>query len=151
MTDKNGIEIKTGDIVEITGAYFKRDNGLYFVDNSPGDPNWCGNDHCLKKISKTGKISTAKYNIAFWPISVYVNDRIKRAEANRWNDEHAQIEVKPALANMAEVAAHFREEAAARVVEADRIAGYQGEESDVVQLKRTIAQHYESIAKAIEA
>ena len=40
MFDKNGHEIKTGDIVEITGAYFKNDNGLYFVDNSPGDPNW---------------------------------------------------------------------------------------------------------------
>ena len=29
MLDKNGIEIKTGDVVEITGAYFKNDNGLY--------------------------------------------------------------------------------------------------------------------------
>lgn len=32
MFDKNGHEIKTGDIVEITGAYFKNDNGLYFVE-----------------------------------------------------------------------------------------------------------------------
>ena len=38
MLDKNGIEIKTGDVVEITGAYFKNDNGLYFVERSAGDP-----------------------------------------------------------------------------------------------------------------
>ena len=42
MLDKNGVEIKTGDIVEISGAYFKNDNGLYFVTHSPGDPTWSG-------------------------------------------------------------------------------------------------------------
>ena len=30
MTDKNGKEIKTGDIVKIEGGYFKRDNGTFF-------------------------------------------------------------------------------------------------------------------------
>ena len=49
MLDKNGVEIRTGCIVEITGAYFKNDNGLYFVQRSPGDPSWSGSDYCLKK------------------------------------------------------------------------------------------------------
>lgn len=62
MLDKNGVEIRTGCIVEITGAYFKNDNGLYFVQRSPGDPSWSGSDYCLKKIGKTGKISKAKYS-----------------------------------------------------------------------------------------
>ena len=44
MLDKNGVEIRTGCIVEITGAFFKNDNGLYFVDRSPGDPSWCGQE-----------------------------------------------------------------------------------------------------------
>ena len=52
MLDKNGVEIKTGDIVEISGAYFKNDNGLYFVTHSPGDPTWSGRDYSLKRISK---------------------------------------------------------------------------------------------------
>lgn len=65
MLDKNGIEIKTGMIVEIAGAFFKNDNGLYFVQASPGDPSWCGSDHSLKRISKSGKISTAKYSQGF--------------------------------------------------------------------------------------
>lgn len=110
MLDKNGVEIRTGCIVEITGAFFKNDNGLYFVDRSPGDPSWCGQDYSLKKIGKTGKISKAKYNICFWPICSCVSDRYKTAEANAWNKEHAQIEVK-AIKNMAEVAAHFQAEA----------------------------------------
>ena len=72
MQDKNGIEMKTGDIVEITGAYFKNDNGLYFIDCSPGDPNWCGSDYSLKRISKSGKISKAKKNLCFWPIGMFI-------------------------------------------------------------------------------
>ena len=150
MTDKNGIEIRTGAIVEITGAYFKRDNGLYFVDKSPEDLGWSGSDCCLKKISKSGKISTAKYNISFWPIMVTVNGP-KYYEAKRWNAENAAIEVKPPLANMAEVAAHFREEAATFAASAERLASYQGEEAAAVQLQRCIAQHYEDVAKMIEA
>ena len=57
MTDKNGVEIKTGMVVRISGAYFKKDNGLYYVDSSPGDPSWCGKDHCLRKITRKGEIS----------------------------------------------------------------------------------------------
>lgn len=147
MTDKNGIEIKTGAIVEITGAYFKRDNGLYFVENSPGDPNWCGSDHCLKKISRAGKISTAKYNICFWPIGVYVNDRSKRAEAVRWNAEHAAIEVKT-IKNMGEVVSHFQEQAAIATADADRLTLYR-QRPEAIQLKRSIAQHYEAVAQSI--
>ena len=60
MLDKNGVELRTGQIVKITGAYFKNDNGLYFVTHSPGDPGWCGSNYSLTKISKAGKISKAK-------------------------------------------------------------------------------------------
>lgn len=108
MLDKNGVEIKTGDIVEISGAYFKNDNGLYFVTHSPGDPTWSGRDYSLKRISKYGKISKAKYNLCFWPISVFVSDRFKAAQATSWNREHATIEVKPPCKNMSEVIAFSR-------------------------------------------
>ena len=29
MVDKNGVEMKTGDVVLISGAFFKNDNGLW--------------------------------------------------------------------------------------------------------------------------
>lgn len=54
MFDKNGVEIRTGHIVKVTGAFFKNDNGLYYVEHSPGDPSWSGQDHCLKKVCKDG-------------------------------------------------------------------------------------------------
>lgn len=106
MLDKNGMEIKTGDVVEISGAYFKNDNGLYFVAHSPGDPGWSGSDHSLQKISKTGKLSTAKHNLCFWPIMITTNSWAKRAEAKSWNKEHATIEVRTDI-DRSQVAGYF--------------------------------------------
>ena len=148
MTDKNGVEIRTGMIVEISGAYFKNDNGLYYVEHSPGDPGWCGKDHCLKKISKAGKISRAKYNICFWPIMVTVSGP-KYYEAKRWNAENASIEVKPPLANMSEVAALFREKAEEMVDRINRLAWDFGEASEIVGKHREIMEHYAAVAAAI--
>lgn len=93
MTDKNGIEIKTGDIVMITGGFFKADNGYFVVTHSPGDANWCGRDHGLCRCSKTGKLSTGKYRTAFWPLMVTVSGYWKRIEAKEHNAKNAQIEV----------------------------------------------------------
>lgn len=110
MTDKNNRTMKTGDVVEITGAYFKNDNGLYFVEHTPGDPNWSGRDHCLRRIKRNGELSTAKDNLCFWPISAFVNSRDKRAAANEWNREHAEIEIK-AFPHTEHIAAYFASEA----------------------------------------
>ena len=149
MLDKNGVEILTGMVVEITGAYFKNDNGLWFVSNSPGDPSWCGSDYSLKKISKFGKISTAKRNICFWPISIFTNDRLKAAEGNRWNKAHAQIEVKT-IQNMAEVAAYFQAKADQLRPIINREVWDFGEESEVVKKDRAILAHYEAVAASLK-
>jgi len=85
-------EFKTGDIVEVKNAYFKNDNGLYFVANSKGDITWCGDEYCLNKICKNGKLSTNQHNISFWPLTSFSNNRAKNAEAKKWNAEHATIE-----------------------------------------------------------
>lgn len=149
MTDKNGIEIKTGMIVEITGAYFKSDNGFYFVAASPDDPSWCGQHYSLHKISKRGKVSAAKNRICFWPIEVFVSDRVKAAEATRWNETHAAIEVR-SLENMAEVAGYFRDKAADTVSRINWLAWDFGEGSPIVQDHRKIAAFYEAVAQSIE-
>ncbi len=148
MVDKNGIEIKTGMIVEITGAYFKNDNGLYFVDRSPRDPSWIGSDYSLKKISKTGKISRAKYSTCFWPIMVFTTDRCKAAEAHRWNEIHAQIEVKT-IKNMAEVAAHFEKKAEDLTKYIHRSTYDFGEDSPHVVEQKAIQAHYRAVAASI--
>ena len=93
MKDKNGVEIKKGDVVVISGAYFKNDNGMWVVDHAPGDPGWYGSDYCLKKLNKNGSRSQAKHNICFWPIMISVNSYEKRWAAEAHNKKYAQIEV----------------------------------------------------------
>lgn len=110
MLDKNGKNIHTGDIVLVQNSYFKNDNGYYFVTASPGDPTWCGTDYSLCKIGKRGKISTAKYRIAFWPLKAFTSDRWKNAEAREHNKAHATIEIVNDIPK-GEVAAYFLEEA----------------------------------------
>ena len=63
MLDKNGKEMVTGCVVEIKNAYFKTDNGLYFVEKSPEELGWLGSDYCLLKLKRNGQLSTAKKNI----------------------------------------------------------------------------------------
>ena len=148
MKDKNGIEIKTGMIVKVSGAFFKGDNGLYYVDNSPGDPSWCGREYSLHKISKAGKISTAKNRICFWPIMVFVNDRCKAAEANEWNAQHAEIEVVK-IGNMEEVKNYFTERAESLEDTIQRMAWNFGEESELIKNYRATKAHYEAVAAAV--
>lgn len=148
MLDKNGVEIKTGDVVRISGAYFKNDNGLYFVDSSPGDPNWCGSDYSLKKVLKNGKISRAKHSICFWPIGIFVNDLYKRAAANEWNAENAKIEVIHGF-DKSEIAAHFENKAEQILDAIKRDVWDFGEDSEIVKKDTAIYDHYIAVAEKI--
>ena len=148
MTDKNGIEIKTGDVVEITGAYFKNDNGLYFVSRSAGDAGWCGNYHSLHKISKTGKISKASGASRSWPIAIYTNDYMKRIEGNAWNEEHAAVEVKAGI-NQTYIAEHFRQAAEALDAQIEYEIYNYGEDSECTKLTKSVKSHFISVAERI--
>ena len=150
MNDKNNRTMKTGDVVEITGAYFKNDNGLYFVEHTPGDPNWSGRDHCLRRIKRNGELSTAKDNICFWPISAFVNSRDKRAAANQWNQEHAEIEIK-AFPHTAHIAAYFADEAEKQDKEAQRCIWNLGEDHEVVKAIQATRNFLRSISDGLRA
>ena len=150
MTDKNNRTMKTGDVVEITGAYFKNDNGLYFVEHTPGDPNWSGRDHCLRRIKRNGELSTAKDNLCFWPISAYVNSLDKRAAANQWNQEHAEIEIK-AFPHTAHIAAYFADEAEKQDKEAQRCIWNLGEDHEVVKAIQATRNFLRSISDGLRA
>ena len=150
MTDKNNRPMKTGDVVEITGAYFKNDNGLYFVEYTPGDPNWSGRDHCLRRIKRNGELSTAKDNICFWPISAFVNSRDKRAAANEWNREHAEIEIK-AFPHTEHIAAYFASEADSLDVTIKRYTWDFGEDCQTVKDTKETQAFYRSVADGLRA
>ena len=150
MTDKNNRPMKTGDVVEIIGAYFKNDNGLYFVEHTPGDPNWSGRDHCLRRIKRNGELSTAKDNICFWPISAFVNSRDKRAAANQWNQEHAEIEIKR-FPNTAHIAKFFAAEADSLNATIKRYTWDFGEDCQTVKDAKETQAFYRSVADGLRA
>lgn len=93
MRDRNGVEIRTGDIVVVEGGYFARDNGRFLVTVSPGDEGWSGRYHSLKRLNKNGTLSKSKGSTSSWPLAPLVVSRIKRAEIRAYNDENASIEV----------------------------------------------------------
>ena len=150
MTDKNNRTMKTGDVVEITGAYFKNDNGLYFVEHTPGDPNWSGRDHCLRRIKRNGELSTAKDNICFWPIHAFVNSRDKRAAANQWNQEHAEIEIKT-FPHTEHIAKFFAAEADSLDATIKRYTWDFGEDCQTVKDAKETQAFYRSVADGLRA
>ena len=93
MKDKNGVEIRVGDAVQITGAYFKTDNGLYFVVHSSEVPGYRGSDLCLHRLCKNGSLAISKNITSFWPIHSYTNNYAKNVEVKQWNAANAKIEV----------------------------------------------------------
>ena len=93
MIDIVGREIVTGDIVVVNGAYFQRHNGYWVVTRSPGDENWMGGDHSLTKLSRSGKVSYAKYNLSSWPLMHFVTNRKVADEARAHDKKYACIRV----------------------------------------------------------
>ena len=150
MLDRNGIEIRTGDFVRISNAYYKTDNGVYFVEYSPGDPTWSGMDHALQKVKRNGEISTAKYRHAFWPLESFCSDHIKNALADDWNREHAEIEIISGIDRTA-IIAHFTEEANNHDEQAKEYGWRWGENSEWAVKYRTYATHYRNVVKRISA
>ena len=148
MFDRNGVEIKTGDIVKVEGGFFKKDNGLFVVKNVPGDPSWSGSDISLTKISNGGKISKAKHRTAFFPIFVTVSDYFKRCEAKAWNEEHATIEVVQ-IKNMNEVKEHFEN----KITEAEKRIEWTkfnfGEKHPEVEMMENIKAHDKKVVERI--
>lgn len=150
MNDKNNRPMKTGDVVEITGAYFKNDNGLYFVEHTPGDPNWSGRDHCLRRIKRNGELSTAKDNLCFWPISAFVNSRDKRAAANQWNQAHAEIEIKT-FPHTEHIAKFFAAEADSLNATIKRYTWDFGEDCQTVKDAKETQAFYRSVSDVLRA
>lgn len=93
MQDRNGTEIRTGDIVEVTGGFFKHDNGRFLVKHTPGDDGWFGRYHSLTRLNKNGTLSKAKYRLSSWPLTPMTNSWVRRREAREHNAKFAKIEV----------------------------------------------------------
>ena len=146
MRDKNGREMKTGDVVRITGAYFKNSNGYYFIDRTPGDVSWCGRDYSLRRICKDGTISRARYNLEFWPLTSYCSNNAKNIAAREHNRDHAMIEIVDNI-DKTEIIMHFETEAAREEEAASYYALHFCENSELTTEARDRAEHWHNIVK----
>ena len=147
MKDINGTEIMTGQVVEIKNAFFKNDNGTYFVRHSPGDPDWCGNDYSLRRIKRNGEL-TKTNRLCFWPICTFVSSKAKNAEAKQWNAANATIEVKE-FVKTEHIAAHFAEKADGLEQTLKRYRWDFGEESKPYKDTVRIQEHYRKLADTL--
>jgi hypothetical protein len=149
MKDINEVEMKTGDIVEIRNAYFKNDNGIYFVAHTPNDVSWCGKDYSLTKMCKNGKISTNSRNIAFWPLCAFTNNSQKNTECHEWNKEHATIEIIYNIDN-SQVIEHFKQEVEVMKQQTEYNSRYYGENEKCTNLSRDIYNLYIEVVARME-
>lgn len=129
--DCTGAQISTGDFCEISGAYFKTDNGLYLVTASEGDPITTGRGLTLHKCGKSGKLRTSGGTVAFWPLSSYCSDPRKNAAARAHNKENAQI--KRVTLPTWYAAEHFRNEAQEAAERVERYTRNGWNERDIEQ------------------
>jgi len=149
IMDIHSVEIMTGDIVRIDNAYFKTDNGLYFVSDKEGDPSTCGTGLTLRKVCRNGEVSTTKHNIAFWPLMHFCNDRTKRALADDWDEANATIEIVNKNVSVAGVVKWFRDEA-------DKLATalehwkWDGRHAHNYVVSAKIRKHYLAVADRLE-
>jgi len=152
MVDKNGIEIRTGDVVRVSNAYFKCDNGVYFVDNSPGDPSWIGNDYSLHRIKRNGELATGKNRVAFWPLAAFTSDRSKNAAAREWNREHAEIEIIK-FDKIEEIRKHFADSAYKTERQIEYYVWHCGwnEHGKEIRMYKDCVAHYKAVAKRLAA
>lgn len=98
VKDINNKEITAGMVVEISGAYSKSDNGLWYVDHL-----WCGESYYsaydgnkalwLHKLNKDMSKAKGKYSSKSWPLRSHANDPWKRREINSYNEANAKIEM----------------------------------------------------------
>ena len=142
---ESGIPIRTGMVVRVSNAYHKNDNGLFLVIRTPGDPCWLGDYISLTKISKTGKLSTAKYRLSSWPLTSCANSRSVRYEADAWNQENAKIE-EASVTSYDGIRAFFESEASDRMDQAGFEFFHRGD-NDTCQKFRACANWLRSIAK----
>ena len=132
MKDKNGKEMRTGDIVNVSGAYTKRHNGYFVIEHTPGDVSWLGEDYSLQRLKKNGEYSNGSYATQFWPLSYFSNNREHNASAREHDSKNATIEIVGNI-NTEFIIAHFEEESKNGFESAKTWAWRFGEDSEVTK------------------
>lgn len=149
MKDKNGREMRTGDIVKVSGAYTKRHNGLFVIEHTPGDVSWLGEDYSLQKLKKNGEYSNGSYTTQFWPLSYFSNNGEHNAAAREHDSKNATIEIVGNI-NTEFIIKHFEEESENSFESAKTWAWRFSEDSEVTKKEIARAEHYKKVVDYIK-
>lgn len=148
MKDKNNIEMRTGDIVKVSGAYTKRHNGYFLIIHTPGDCCWLGSDYCLKRLKRNGELSKGSYTTQFWPLTYFSNNRNHNAAAREHDEKNATIEVVTNI-NTDSITEYFKEEIKNAEDAAKHDSWNFGEDSDITKRDKARAGHYKKVVEYI--
>lgn len=146
MLDCNNREIKIGDVVRVSGGYFKSSNGLFFVSD---DYFGQGGSVWLHRIKKNGEpcVNSAT-STESWPLSSYCSDARKNRAARAHNAENAKIEIVDGV-NTWHIAENFRKRAQEYRERAER-ARQNGWGEDEVSKSVQSAERFESAVARLE-
>lgn len=128
LTDSNGEALHLGDIVEVSGGYFKNSNGLFFLEGEPG----ANGSVWLRKLNKSGKLPMSG-DVQSWPLTSYCSDPRKSREAKNHNRTNAKI-TKAANVNTWHVAEWLKQRANDCLEKAERERRNWGENDAVRRL-----------------
>lgn len=149
MKDKNGKEMRTGDIVKVSGAYTKRHNGYFVIEHTPGDVSWLGEDYSLQRLKKNGEYSNGSYTTQFWPLSYFSNNRTHNSLAREHDSKNATIEIVENV-NTEFIIANFEEESENSLKAAKDYAWRFGENSEVTKKVIARSEHYKKVVEYIK-
>lgn len=149
MKDKNGKEMRTGDIVKVGGAYTKRHNGYFVIEHTPGDVSWLGEDYSLQRLKKNGEYSNGSYTTQFWPLCYFSNNIEHNAAAREHDSKNATIEIVGNI-NTEFIVAHFEEESKNSMEQAKVWEWQFGEDSETTKKAIARAEHYKKVVEYIK-
>ncbi len=147
MKDSNGKEIRTGDFVRVSGAYFKTSNGLFLVTSAGDTPNCYGGSVWMHKVKQSGELCVNRAgSTQSLPIGYYCSDARKNREAKAHDAENLRFEVVDNVPTYY-AAEHFRAEAQKYGEQAE----YQRQQfgNDRAEQARTLSDFYTAVAERL--
>ena len=149
MYDSNNREIRTGDFVTVSGAYFKNNNGLWLVTSAGDEPN--NGSVWMHKVKKTGELCISRAGTtASLPMGYYCSDWKKNRAAKEHDRENLRYEVTEGV-NPWYAAEYFKKESAEYAERAENQRQHWGKDSEDAAKTQSYADYYAAVAERLSA
>ena len=112
MNDSNGREIRTGDFITISGAYFNSNNGLWLVEHASDAPDYSSDTVWMHKVKKNGELCVDRAGSSTsLPFGYYCSDRDKNRAAREHDAANLRYAVTDGI-NTHYAVEHYKEQIA---------------------------------------